>query len=122
MTKSSLRPGPDETYFVELASRFGKQVGDVSWAHATTTTDEVAMVIEATRVVGADAGQIRDFMLEASGLTGPPSQDVVGGKAVVVVTNDLGSRTYLYASGDVLYRVDVLADASVAADVLAALP
>ena len=51
----------------------------------------------------------------------PISEEVVGGKQVVAVTSALGYHYYFYASGDVLYTVSVL-DASIAAQVLAALP
>lgn len=123
LTKTSSRADPGDGNMVELASRLGIQVADIAFAHATTTSDDFVAIIEATRVSGADAERLRDVMLEASAgsLTSEPSDEVVGGKQVVAVTNDLGYRFYLYASGDVLYTVSVL-DASVAAQVLAALP
>jgi hypothetical protein len=122
LTKASVLPGPEEAYFLELASSLGKQVDDVAWAHATTTTSELVVVIEATRVVGADGDQIRDFVIEGSNLSSPPSEDVVAGKQVLIVPSYLGSPIYLYASGDVFYRVDVIGDVAVLEEVLAALP
>lgn len=123
LTKSSSRADPRDVNMVELASRLGIQVADIAFAHATTTSADFVATIEATRVSGADAERLRDVTLEASAgsLASEPSDEVVGGKQVVAVTNNLGYRFYLYASGDVLYTVSVL-DASVAAQVLAALP
>jgi hypothetical protein len=120
LTKSSSRAGPENA---ELASRLGIQVADIAFAHATTTSDDFVAVIEATRVTGADAAQLRDITLEtiANSLASGPSVEVIGGKQVVAVSNSLGYRFYLYASGDVLYTVSVR-DALVATDVLAALP
>ena len=122
LTKSSTRADPEDINVVQLASRLGIQVADIAFAHATTTSDDFVAVIEATRVDGADAGLLRDIMLEASagGLASEPSDEVVAGKEVATVASSMG-RLYLYASGNVLYVVTVL-DASVAAEVLAALP
>jgi len=123
MTKTSSRADPGDVNMVELASRLGIQVADIAFAHATTTSDDFVATIEATRVSGADAERLRDINLEANAgsLASGPTEELVGGKQVVAVTNNLGYRFYLYASGDVLYTVSVL-DASVAAQVLAALP
>ena len=122
LTKSSTRADPEDINMVQLASRLGIQVADIAFAHATTTSDDFVAVIEATRVDGADAGLLRDIMLEASagGLASEPSDEVVAGKEVVTVASSMG-RLYLYASGNVLYAVTVL-DTSVAAEVLAAIP
>jgi hypothetical protein len=70
-------------------------------------------------------------MLSSSGTSGwrqapgslasGPTEELVGGKQDIATTNFLGHHYYFYAWGDVLYTVSVL-DASVAAQVLAALP
>lgn len=64
--RSSWRADPGDADMVDLASRLGIQVEDIAFGGATTTSDNFAAVIEATRVRGADAEQLRDIRLEAS--------------------------------------------------------
>ncbi len=125
LTKSSTHGYPDSD-LGRWADKRGIGADGIDLAIATTVSDSPTdyLNVQATRVHGADASEIRDLLLS---MPRPPSvaaptADVVGGKRVTVLSSAVNGQTrlvYFYPSGDVLYAIETL-DPSIAAKFLAA--
>ena len=112
---------------------FGIDATTVSAGSAHATVDGSEVTIGSLRAPGADANEIiahyNEIQAAVNTAMGQPeasspptlSQSNLGGKNVTVSTDNEGTVTYLYASGDTLFQVEDANDDQ-AAKVVAALP
>ncbi len=100
--------GSSTNDFTTILTRLGKSPADLSVAGASTD----ALQVFAFRVKGVDANQLfQAFVQLASSAQGDVVSDAnIGGKAVKKVVTVDGAVSYIYASGDVLFTVDVSSD------------
>lgn len=105
----------------------GMQVATLSYASADVTIDDEDISLVAFRTPGQDANAVLQQLLALQAQTQGADTPVnfapgsVGGKSVLVATNELGGKSYAYIRGDVMVFAEEISD-SAAEKVFAALP